>query len=782
MRRFLAVYSFYLGVALVVTWPLLTVLDTQIIGHPFGDAYEYIRHIWWFKHALQTGQPIFFQPLLGYPDGLNSAWLWATPLQSFPAWLFAFIMPLPAAFNLAVLLRLALNGWAMQALVFDLTSGRRGPALLAGLIFMLFPAFQGQLAVAHTGLLALWPVPLYVLALRRVQETEHSGAPQRKSQSYWLLAAAMLFAMSLWGSTLLLVYLLGPVTLAMLWIPLAKRGWPALRRTLPVVALGTLLSLIFIGPYLAEQAAAPARLTEGGDVHYSADLLTPVTPSFYHPLFTHLPHTHQILGIDPFERMGYVGLVAGLLALAGAWHQHAARVWLGLLLIAAVFALGPLLKVLNQVIQLDLGEQVSYVTLPWLLFQNLPFINTVRTPARFSFTVALALAILAGYGAAWLWDRLKRGRWPVFGLLLALVLFEYQSFWPFPTVPGTVPPQVQALAERDDVRAVFNLPWTHLLAQKDGMFLQTGHHKPLIDGQIARRTPVDPAKLTILQETLDPALLDREGVDILILHKEWADPALQAAVPFDPIYEDARIAVYEAPPPDAAPQFTALAAEDAAVESQLDSYIFAQEPGWTRLTGGLQTGGRDVTLLLDGTPIQAWHEMDTAALNVPIPVRAAGYHTVTLAVEPPCPQHFASTLRCRAVGIDHLVFAGFTAQPFASPVSFGHGVALGGFAVEGQSVRLWWRFGEALNENDIRFVHVVDSAGVLAGQDDRTLGAQNPGSGWTEAISFGDLPAGRYDVYTGWYTYPDFTRFPVLADVPGASDSWVHLGQMVVEE
>ena len=170
MRKFLAVCGFYGAVAVLITWPMVTTLGTRFLGHPFGDVYEYVRHSWWIKHALQTGQPLFFQPLLGYPDGLNGAWLWAIPLQSFPVWLLAFVLPLPAAFNLTVLMRLALNGWAMHLLIHDLT-GKRAPALLAGLIFMLYPTFQGQLAVGHIGLLTLWPVPLYLYTLRRVQNS-----------------------------------------------------------------------------------------------------------------------------------------------------------------------------------------------------------------------------------------------------------------------------------------------------------------------------------------------------------------------------------------------------------------------------------------------------------------------------------------------------------------------------------------------------------------------------------------------------------------------------------
>ena len=116
-RQPLLVYGFYFLVTLVITYPLVTVIGTRMIGHPFGDAYEYTHHIWWMKTALQTGQNPFFMPNLLYPDGLSATLLWSLPLQSFPAWLFAFVMPLPLAFNLAALLTLAANGWAMFVLV-----------------------------------------------------------------------------------------------------------------------------------------------------------------------------------------------------------------------------------------------------------------------------------------------------------------------------------------------------------------------------------------------------------------------------------------------------------------------------------------------------------------------------------------------------------------------------------------------------------------------------------------------------------------------------------------
>ncbi|MBK9750954.1 MAG: hypothetical protein IPO91_29895 [Chloroflexi bacterium] len=108
--------------ACVITFPLITQLDARLIGHPFGDATEYAAHVWWIKHALQTGQNPFFQPLLLYPQGLSAAWLWSAPLQSFPAWLFAFVLSIPAAFNLSTLLTLALNGTSMFVLMRYLLS------------------------------------------------------------------------------------------------------------------------------------------------------------------------------------------------------------------------------------------------------------------------------------------------------------------------------------------------------------------------------------------------------------------------------------------------------------------------------------------------------------------------------------------------------------------------------------------------------------------------------------------------------------------------------------
>ncbi|MCC6804269.1 MAG: hypothetical protein IT319_15415, partial [Anaerolineae bacterium] len=364
-RHHLLVFLLYLGVAVVITYPLITVIGTRLIGHPFGDAYEYTHHIWWIKTALQTGQNPFFMPNLVYPDGLAAPLLWSLPLQSFPAWLFAFAMPLPAAFNVSALLTLALNGWAMFVLVRYLirrihhaaSVGAHGraplqnslaPALVAGLVFMLYPAFQGQLGAAHVGLLTLYPAPLYLWALLRLRDARRARG--------WILGAALLFVVSLWGSLVLLVYLIAPITLFYGATLVVSCDWLVLRRTLAALVLGAVLALPFVVP-LALDSSTPA---ETGSVRYSADLLGVVAPSFYHPLFANWEYNRRVLGLEPFETMAYVGVVAAALALVAVWKVRAARGWLALALAAWVFSLGPLLRVNGELLAARIDGYASF--------------------------------------------------------------------------------------------------------------------------------------------------------------------------------------------------------------------------------------------------------------------------------------------------------------------------------------------------------------------------------------------------------------------------------------
>src|SRR5690606_33173719 len=110
---------------------------------------------------------------------------------------------------------------------------------------------------------------------------------------------------------------------------------------------------------------------------------------------------------------------------------------------------------------------------------------------RFNFALALAVALLAGYGALTVWNWLAariNPRWiqAISGVLLVvlagLILLDYRFYWPFPTTPAALPAAISALAQRDDIRAVFDVPWENTVAAKAGLYLQTAHEKPLLAG------------------------------------------------------------------------------------------------------------------------------------------------------------------------------------------------------------------------------------------------------------------------------------------------------------
>ncbi len=790
----LAAYPFYVGVAIIITWPLVTVMSTHLVGLADRDATEVARQVWWVKYALQHGEPILSQPFLGYPDGISGAWLWANPLRVFPAWLFAFVMPLPAAYNLAALTLLALNGWSLYWLVWKLTRHQHAPALLAGLVFMAYPMVQTKLAVGHVEVLTMWTIPFYGYCLFRLHESRDKK---------WIVLGGLFFFLAALGHTFQLIYLVMPVSIIFVGVLLGRREWAALRRFGLVVALGTLLLLPFALPLVGDVPTYAPDPFDSSAVTFSADLLSIVSPSIFHPLFRHLSYPQNVLGPHgerASQAAAYIGIVAAGLAVIGVLRCRESRFWLSLGVLAWVFSLGPLLNVAGGPVAIRFGAFETFIPLPWALFQNLPLVNINRAPGRFNYAVALAVAVLAGYGMAYLWQKSAawriRGISPRYGMLLAvmgLILWEYQFYWPMPVIDGRIPAPVAALAARDDIRAVLNIPWEHRVADKDALYLQTGHEHPMVAGHIARETPIDPARPSVLEGTLDPALLDMAGVDIVILHKIYDNQGTLDAFAHQqfgaPFYEDEQIVLFDVPAPVAPPQFTAVIAANPEVRDNAHVYLYAPEAGWASFTGIFDAQLRDVTLYLDGTRIHHWSVYGETYINVPLPLDA-GYHTVTVALEPPCPPLFDSTLRCSALWTAALTVGDFVPAPLNPVIEFDQGVQLAGVYIPEQiradddlTLWLWWRFDDSLGENAVRFIHIFDDAGNLVTQMDGSVGSQPAGGQWSERLTLSlpdKLSVGEYHLFTGWYLHPEGDRFAIRSDLPGAENGTAQFGTFTV--
>ncbi len=821
---------------MLITWPLVTMMSTHFAGYPFGDAHEMTRHIWWIKHALQTGQSIIFQPALGYPDGMQGVILWSDPLQFFPGWLFAFFMPLPAAYNLFVLLTLALNGWAAYYLVWKLTAVRPA-ALVGGVVFLAAPTIQSHLAGGHGGLLVQWPLVLLAASLQSLVISYQSPVTSRQSPATshqpiadslkppplitrHSLLAILFFFLSLLGHTLQLIYTVMPLMGVLGITLLMRREWRALLRLIIVCIAGSLLLALFLLPVFNATFGTSAYTGEGGGVDFSADLLSVVTPSFNHPFFGQLDYSHRVLGVNIVEGHSYVGIIPALLGLLAAWKVRAARWWLGVAIVAHILSLGPLLKLFDQPVIMNINGYETRITLPWAVVYDLPGFSLARTPGRFNFLLALAVAVMAGYGVSEL--RVKTGklkgeshqlsaigyRLSAIGhrlqvirgwysalvtrysllvtlLLAVLILLDYQAFWPLPTTSAEIPQEVYGLAGRDDVRAVFDIPWDNLLAAKDALWLQTAHRKPMIAGQVTRRTPVSPAKLTILQQTLDSALLDEARIDVVIVHKNY-DLALVEATRLklgEPFYEDENLALFESPPVSQPPEIVDIFSDSVLLNNQADFYIYVRESGWVNLDVRHTILNRTLSLLVDNRVVFRWLE-GTSALPLRVPLATATYHTLSLRLDPPCPEHFSETLACDSMLIGLRQITDYQPMEFAAPVIFDHGIQLLGASLHDMTtLDLWWQFDQPRIDQDIRFIKVLDENGEQIAGADETLGTHESGSQWIETVTLdlpADVKAGQYRVYVGWYTYPDLTRFPVLSDVEGAQDGLALIDEFTV--
>lgn len=789
LARHLLIYLFFLGLALLLTWPAVLTPATRVMGGTTGDNFEMLRNIWWFKFALQTGQPLYYQTYLGYPQGFSSLILAANQLQYLPAYLFAFVMPLTLAYNLTAWLTLALNGWAMTVLMRDLL-GEEAPALVAGVIFASAPTLMGHLAEGHAGLIVIWPLPLFVWALRRMLDA--------KPFSWrWALAALVFFNLTPSGHMLQVIYVLMPLLGCWLLRLLWQRDWVRLQRfVLFCLAAGGFM-LLFLLPMIRDTLATSAYVEAGGVVRYSADLLAAVTPSFNNPLWADVPWSRDVLGTNMAEGSSYMGIVAALLALVAVWKRPESRWWLLLAALAWLLSLGSLLKIGNAPALLNLGDYQTYVPLPWALVQDAPGFSLARTPGRFNFAQAFALAALAGYGAAVVWGWLRAysplaGR-AALAALAVLALADTWWFAPFPTRDSVISPRIAELASRDDLNAVFSVPWDHLLAAKDTLYLQTAHEQPLIAGQITRQTPVDPSRLNVLQASLDPALLQAQGAELLVFHKNRAQETGQLAELRQklrgwgaPYYEDDLIAIYEVPAAAAPPQDFTQAAPGGEFSRGYITDFYTTSPGWVDFSATLRAEERAVTLLIDGVPFNRFVVSGETGITIPLPVDRPGFHRLEVRVDEPCPAVYPATLRCRALTVDNPTLAVADRDFIRPQIPYANGVTLIAattrVAQQTLEVRLWWSFSEPIDAaRHVRFVHLLNAAQTVVAQVDGAIGSFEPGTAWLETvrIPLGGIASGDYSVRAGWYSYPDLVRFAVLdGTIAGAEDAAPQIGQV----
>ena len=384
-----------------MTWPLTAHLGNGI-GHDLGDPLFQTWQVAWIGHAL-LHQPLhFFQANILWPNADTLAFSDALVGYA-PAGLAAQQGTHAAlvVYGLLFLLAYALAFLGAYLLARELGLGWAG-GLVAGAAFAYAPwrlAHTGHLNVLSSG-----GIPLALFLLLR--------GYRRRSASYVLAG----WAVTAWqitlgfGLGLQLAYLVGALALfaGVIWL---RRGRPAVNRRL---AASTLAGLILVAVVATVQARPYFRVV---DAHPEARR-TPALVAVYSPPlkgFLAAPEESFLWGgvterfreqlSWPPEETLFPGVAIVVLAITGLFSSaYSRRLRFGL-------AIGALICLVLSVGLRDVTGLKKWVMPYRFVYELAPGWDAVRTPGRINTLTSLALALLAGAGAAFLVERARRRVW-----------------------------------------------------------------------------------------------------------------------------------------------------------------------------------------------------------------------------------------------------------------------------------------------------------------------------------------------------------------------------------
>jgi hypothetical protein len=597
------VIGLYLLLTLALTWPLARYITTHIPGEAtwaFDEA-TFIWNLWWFKFSILELQQtplesnyIFFPlgiKLTTYTFNLFNAAL-ALPLQ--------LALTLPLANNLTLFFSYISSAYGTFLLSLYLLhqpakrdqKGQRRKflplipnipylaAFAAGAVFAFSASRMMYLALGHYNFVTIQWFPFYLLFLLRAL---------RHGRFKTIFVAALSAALCIYAELTYSVFLLF-LTLLILtgeWAgdrhtrKQGRASTPYLRRPLATrllrLSLIGLITLIMTAPFILSVLPdfldpAYAEPGWGEGLKLSADLVGLVTLTPLQPLSGLDWITELRAVIERTSRfndantlfLGYGILITALLGYLV--RRSEARVWLWSALCFTLLSLGPLLTINGQN-RFDLDGLETTFPLPFALLHYLPILNANRVPNRFGIPLTLSLALLVGYGLAWLLERFGKLsnrriifyplRFTFYVLLLALLLFDQYSV-PLPLTDARIPRLYDQIGAEPGAFTLMQLPlgWRNsygtLGAERTQLeYYQAAHRRPMLGGNTSRNPdfkfdyyaniPLFAAITAVeLYHTPDDLTLDRarrQAADLMTLYN-IKYLVIHEPIPFRKPYED----------------------------------------------------------------------------------------------------------------------------------------------------------------------------------------------------------------------------------------------------
>ncbi len=425
-----------------MTFPLVKTMSVfmDTTGDPFFNAWT----LAWTQHQLLTDPLHLFDANIFYPYKLTLAFSEhqvASALLALPVYLLGGSPIL--VHNVVFFLTFVLSGFGLYLLVKDLT-GNSLAAILAGMAFAFSSYRFSQLA--HLQILAFQWMPFALVYLHRAL-----NQPQWKN---FLLMGLFVFLVLMSSNYLGLIFLIFISFFLLIVVPkkwFEEKGRGLRRCFFTLLAVG-ILFLPFALPYVKvkEEYGFSRELIDMKQ--YSARAENYLGVSTNHKFY---PNKLKKMG-KPESRLFFGFLVMGM-------------AFLGLLLaknISLRIRLGyGVVLLLSFLLSMGGGAKLFGINLngwPYQFFYSyVPGFDGMRVPARFAINVGLCLAVLAGFGFALVFQKIK-GKLLSCCLVFLLSAGILAEAWAAPLryihFAFKAPPVHPWLGHQDDVDGVVFLP------------------------------------------------------------------------------------------------------------------------------------------------------------------------------------------------------------------------------------------------------------------------------------------------------------------------------------
>lgn len=474
--RLLTLLFLYTALTILFTYPLVWFLATHHVGEDGGDARIYLWNLWWVDKAVtELHANPFETDFIFYPLGIG---LSLHTLGFFQGLLFIplkFVLGEVTAANAIVMWTFVASAVGMYALARYLGASSFG-AFLAGMAFAFCPYRIARLS-GHYDLLGTEWIPFYVLVFLKLVQ-------QDKPSRLLIVVAAGLAAACGYTALTYLVFLALWTLLYLIWETVrdggAFRNPLAGRRVVAVCSVG-LLTAALLTPLLVQigiDLSSWNYPAYPGSDRYGADIAAYGVPGPQPNLLG------EALGqrFDPnlTESSVFPGYLV-LLGIVAALASQSVRRRYGLWILAAgvffVLSLGDTLK---------LGGWESGIPLPFALLRQIPLLDQLRAPSRFSLLVILSAAVLlAVVWSSWM-QHFKRASWQILLTVAAAgtLIAEYLAV-PIPVFAADVAPIYHELAADHEDYTVVEIPGIEQVPGRT-MYHQTVHGKRILIGTTAR--------------------------------------------------------------------------------------------------------------------------------------------------------------------------------------------------------------------------------------------------------------------------------------------------------